>query len=93
MPFSLPNTKDRPITVLGGGVLGRRIACTWAAGGWNVRIRDPSAEQRNASLHYIENNISIYAAAISCSSPGTVTAHESLSEAVKKLLEHHRSCA
>ncbi|KAK6613743.1 3-hydroxyacyl-CoA dehydrogenase [Botrytis cinerea] len=64
MTFTLPTTKNRPITVLGGGVLGRRIACTWASGGWDVRIRDPSAEQRNAALHYIENNISIYASAI-----------------------------
>ncbi|KAM0141464.1 hypothetical protein ACHAP3_002328 [Botrytis cinerea] len=83
MTFTLPTTKNRPITVLGGGVLGRRIACTWASGGWDVRIRDPSAEQRNAALHYIENNISIYASAIKCSSPGTVTAHEDLAEAVK----------
>ncbi|KAF5877881.1 putative 3-hydroxyacyl- nad binding protein [Botrytis fragariae] len=83
MTFTLPTTKNRPITVLGGGVLGRRIACTWASGGWDVRIRDPSLEQRNAALHYIENNISIYASAIQCSSPGTVTAHEDLAEAVK----------
>ncbi|KAB8302148.1 hypothetical protein EYC80_005596 [Monilinia laxa] len=83
MTFTIPNTKNRPIVVLGGGVLGRRIACTWASGGWDVRIRDPSTEQRNAALHYIENNIAIYASNIGCSSPGTVTVHESLAEAVK----------
>ncbi|KAI9650425.1 hypothetical protein NHQ30_000439 [Ciborinia camelliae] len=83
MTFTLPNTKDRPITVLGAGVLGRRIACTWAAAGWNVRIRDPSPEQRDAALKYIESNISVYASDIGSSSPGTVTAHESLCEAVQ----------
>ncbi|QSZ35264.1 hypothetical protein DSL72_008133 [Monilinia vaccinii-corymbosi] len=83
MTFTLPATKNRPIVVLGGGALGRRIACTWASGGWDVRIRDPSAEKRHATLCYIENNISTYAASIGCSSPGTVTAYESLAEAVK----------
>ncbi|KAH6665568.1 3-hydroxyacyl-CoA dehydrogenase-like protein [Halenospora varia] len=53
--------KSRPVTILGGGVLGRRMATVWAAGGHDVRIRDPSPEQRNAALHYIENNVAQYA--------------------------------
>jgi 3-hydroxyacyl-CoA dehydrogenase len=60
MNLSLSNIQDRPVNILGGGVLGRRIACMWAAGGWNVNIRDPSAEQRIAALHYVENNINEY---------------------------------
>lgn len=83
MTPTLSSVKDRPVAVLGGGVLGRRIACTWAAGGWNVNIRDPSTEQRNAALHYIENNISSYASAISSSSPGKVSAFSDLASAVK----------
>ncbi|EHL02319.1 putative Low-density lipoprotein receptor-related protein 4 [Glarea lozoyensis 74030] len=82
MATSLEAIKGRPVAVLGGGVLGRRIACTWAAGGWNVNIRDPSPEQRNASLHYIENNIASYASEIG-TKPGNASAFESLEDAVK----------
>lgn len=82
MAPSLSSIKGRPVAVLGGGVLGRRIACTWAAGGWNVNIRDPSAEQRNAALHYIENNISSYASAIG-TTPGKAQVFEDLAEAIK----------
>ncbi|KAL2069532.1 hypothetical protein VTL71DRAFT_14211 [Oculimacula yallundae] len=83
MVFTLESIKDRPVAVLGGGVLGRRIACTWAAGGWKVNIRDPSPEQRNAALHYIENNVASYAEVIGISNPGEAQAFENLEEAVK----------
>lgn len=82
MAPTLSSIKGRTVAVLGGGVLGRRIACTWAAGGWDVVIRDPSSEQRTAALHYIENNVSSYAAAID-GKPGKATATEDLAEAVK----------
>ncbi len=74
--------KTRPVAVLGGGVLGRRIACVWAAGGYEVRIRDPSAEQRNAALLYVETSLSSYTAGLG-TTPGKVSAHEDLAEAVK----------
>lgn len=73
--------KNRPV-VLGDGVLGRRIASTWAAGGWDVRIRDPSPEQRNAALHYIENDVSSYASTLG-TTPGKASAFEDLASAVK----------
>jgi 3-hydroxyacyl-CoA dehydrogenase len=82
MAPTLSSIKGRTVAVLGGGVLGRRIACTWAAGGWDVVIRDPSSEQRTAALHYIENNIFSYAAIID-SRPGKVSATEDLAETVK----------
>jgi 3-hydroxyacyl-CoA dehydrogenase len=82
MAPALSSIKDRPVTVLGGGVLGRRIACTWAAGGWDVKIRDPDAAQRNAALHYIENNVSSYASVIG-TTPGKAWAYEDLADAVK----------
>lgn len=82
MAPTLSSIKGRPVCVLRGGVLGRRIACTWAAGGWDVRIRDPSAKQRTAALHYIENNISVYASAIG-TTPGKASGYEDLAEAVK----------
>jgi 3-hydroxyacyl-CoA dehydrogenase len=82
MALTLSAIKGRPVVVLGGGALGRRIACTWAAGGWDVRIRDPSAEQRTAALHYVENNIAAYASVVN-TIPGKTSAHEDLAEAVK----------
>jgi 3-hydroxyacyl-CoA dehydrogenase len=82
MAPTLSSIKGRPVAVLGGGVLGRRIACTWIAGGWDVKIRDPSPEQRNAALHYIENNVSSYASAIG-TTPGKASAFEDLALAVK----------
>lgn len=82
MAPTLSSIKGRPVTVLGGGVLGRRIACTWVAGGWDVKIRDPDPSQRNAALHYIENNVSSYASVIG-TTPGKASAYEDLAEAVK----------
>ncbi|KAF4629810.1 hypothetical protein G7Y89_g8334 [Cudoniella acicularis] len=85
-PPHLPTLKTRPVAILGGGVLGRRIATCWAAGGYNVHIRDPSPEQRNAALHYIENNVSSYASSIPSlkdTTPGKAHAFENLEEAVK----------
>ncbi|KAH0387760.1 3-hydroxyacyl-CoA dehydrogenase-like protein, partial [Aureobasidium melanogenum] len=75
--------KGRPVAVLGGGVLGRRIACVWAAAGYTVHIRDPSEEQRNAAIHYVEQNIASYAKTISNSKPGKAVAFEDLEPAVK----------
>ncbi|CAJ0543515.1 Ff.00g037900.m01.CDS01 [Fusarium sp. VM40] len=79
--FTLPSTEDRTVTVLGGGVLGRRIACGWAASGYDVIIRDPSPEQRTAALDYCTTSMSKYS-----DSPvrGSVKATEDLSEAVAK---------
>jgi 3-hydroxyacyl-CoA dehydrogenase len=82
MAPSVSSIKSRPVAVLGAGVLGRRIACTWAAGGWDVRIHDPSDKQRTAALHYIQNNISTYADVTGAMS-GNVQAFEDLTEAVK----------
>lgn len=45
-------------------------------------IRDPSAEQRNAALHYIENNISSYPSSKS-NTPGKASVTDDLSEAAK----------
>jgi 3-hydroxyacyl-CoA dehydrogenase len=81
--ISLGFIKGRPVAVLGGSVLGRRIACTWAAAGWTVNIQDPSDEQRNAAIHYVEHNISAYAEAIGNSSSGKAIAFSDLEAAVK----------
>jgi 3-hydroxybutyryl-CoA dehydrogenase len=54
MPYSLPSDIDRrPVAVIGGGTLGRRIATVYAAGGSDVRIFDTSADQRAAAGEFV----------------------------------------
>lgn len=47
---------DRPVAILGAGVLGRRIGCMFIAAGYNVHVRDPSPEALNAAKQYIEDH-------------------------------------
>jgi 3-hydroxyacyl-CoA dehydrogenase len=77
--------KTRPICVLGGGVLGRRIAACFVAAGYHVRIRDPSEKSRNDAVKYITENISSFMALIPTQSKnqGDCEALEDLSAAVK----------
>ncbi|KAH8912834.1 hypothetical protein BR93DRAFT_974274 [Coniochaeta sp. PMI_546] len=79
--FTLPPTDNRIVAVLGGGVLGRRIACAWAASGYNVLIRDPSQEQRTAAVQYCQTSMSQYSKS---AKRGTVEALQSLPEVVAK---------
>ncbi|KAL4731808.1 hypothetical protein ACLX1H_000800 [Fusarium chlamydosporum] len=79
--FTLPSTEGRTVAVLGGGVLGRRVACGWAASGYNVVIRDPSPEQRTAAVQYCNTSMSEYS---DSTVRGSVQAVEDLSEAVAK---------
>ncbi|UZP38925.1 hypothetical protein NXS19_006741 [Fusarium pseudograminearum] len=80
-PFTLPPVDSRIVAVLGGGVLGRRIACGWAASGYDVIIRDPSPEQRVAAVEYCNNSMSEYS---DSQIRGSVQAVEDLPEAVGK---------
>ncbi|KAF4434172.1 alcohol dehydrogenase [Fusarium austroafricanum] len=79
--FTLPSTQDRTVVLLGGGVLGRRIACGWAASGYDVVIRDPSPEQRTDAVDYCNASMSLFS-----DSPnrGSVHATGDLTEAVSK---------
>ncbi|TQV97061.1 hypothetical protein V2A60_000292 [Cordyceps javanica] len=79
MGFTLPSTDGRVVTILGGGVLGRRIACAWAASGFDVIIRDPSQEQRIAAVHYCETSFGQYS---DSEKRGSVTAAEDLDKSV-----------
>ncbi|EFY95697.1 3-hydroxybutyryl-CoA dehydrogenase [Metarhizium robertsii] len=81
MGFQLPSTVGRVVAVLGGGVLGRRIACSWAASGYDVVIRDPSPEQRAAAVQYCNTSMSDYS---DSAKRGTVQALDDLEKAVEK---------
>ncbi|KAM0722108.1 hypothetical protein Q7P37_001549 [Cladosporium fusiforme] len=52
--------ETRPICVLGGGVLGRRIAACFVAAGHNVRVRDPSEKSRHDAIDFIKENLSSF---------------------------------
>lgn len=64
--------------------IGRRIACSWVAGGYNTIIRDPSAEQRKAAIHFIDNNFAEFAKilGLTVAKPGLYSAVEDLGSAV-----------
>ena len=58
MTYTLPDDVDeRPISIVGAGTLGRRLALVYAAGGSDVRIFDLSAEQREAARDYVEEHV------------------------------------
>lgn len=47
---------DRPVAVIGGGVLGRRIACVFIAAGYRVHIRDPSPAALRDAAEYVDHH-------------------------------------
>jgi 3-hydroxybutyryl-CoA dehydrogenase len=54
MPYVFPSDVDeRPIAVIGGGTLGRRIAMIFAAGGSRVQLFSRSADSREAARRFI----------------------------------------
>lgn len=57
------------------------IACVWASAGYDVRIRDPSLEQRVAGIAYVQENAAIYAEKTD-QRPGQVEGFEYLKDAV-----------
>ncbi|KAB8210014.1 hypothetical protein BDV34DRAFT_237758 [Aspergillus parasiticus] len=75
------NYRNRPVVVLGAGVLGRRIGCIWASAGYEVRLRDPSEQQRADGLAYIQENVDSYAQKTG-QKPGKYSAHQDMKEAV-----------
>jgi 3-hydroxybutyryl-CoA dehydrogenase len=85
MPYRLPSEVDRrPVAIIGGGTLGRRIAAVWAAGGSDVRIFDISAEQRSAAREFVAGQRADMARRLKLDPerPGRVEVAGDLSEAV-----------
>ncbi|KAL1650523.1 hypothetical protein SLS61_005989 [Didymella pomorum] len=54
--WTAPDLSSRPIAVLGGGVLGRRIAASWIAANYETVLCDLNEQQRNAATEYVEHN-------------------------------------
>lgn len=75
--------RTRPVAVLGGGVLGRRIAASWVAGGYDVCVRDPDAAQRTACAEYVTANARDYPAAKkNVNGAGRISTEAELADAV-----------
>ncbi|MFF2394526.1 3-hydroxyacyl-CoA dehydrogenase family protein [Nocardia sp. NPDC058114] len=65
------NHFERPVAVIGGGTLGRRIALMFATRGGEVRIIDPAGEVGNAAVAFVEKQLPEVAAAVPDGKPGT----------------------
>lgn len=86
MTWQPPVIGSRPVVVLGCGVLGRRIACSFVAGGYNVNVRDPSPDARQAALEFIDKTKEEYTKYTKPSVPGkfgSYASYEDIESAVK----------
>lgn len=84
MSYQAPEVSGRSVAVLGGGVLGRRIAATWASGGYNVNIRDPDEKQRKDAIQYWKDNAALYPKLLGTNKQqATVQAFAGLEETIK----------
>jgi 3-hydroxybutyryl-CoA dehydrogenase len=84
MSFDVPtDISTRPVTVVGAGTLGRRIALMFAAHGAEVRIYDLSAEQRRAAVDYVIGSLPALEDRINGLVPGNVSSDSDLAEAVR----------
>src|SRR5690348_11911604 len=59
--WKAPDDTSRTVAILGGGVLGRRIASSWVAADYETVLCDLNEQQRNAAAEYIEHTREEYA--------------------------------
>lgn len=55
--YTFEDIRSRPVAVIGGGTLGRRIALMFASRGGTVRIFAPRREQRAAAVSYVTETL------------------------------------
>ncbi|MFF5390291.1 3-hydroxyacyl-CoA dehydrogenase family protein [Streptomyces sp. NPDC013012] len=83
MAFVLPTRiESRPVTVIGAGTLGRRIALMFATRGGEVRIFDPNRAVAEQAVAYVAEHIGEVAATVEAGRPGTTVAHDDQADAV-----------
>ena len=84
MTYSLPtNIDSRPVTVIGAGTLGRRIALMMADRGGVVRIFDMIPEQRQAAKVFVDSELPALVPTIEGGAEGTVELHDDLATALR----------
>ncbi|KAJ5493219.1 hypothetical protein N7539_001965 [Penicillium diatomitis] len=81
-PWSRPDTRNRPIAIIGAGIMGRRIAMMWLAAGYNVILCEKQASNHEPALQYIKNNVEKQAAKLG-TKPGTGRFTTSMEEAIE----------
>jgi 3-hydroxybutyryl-CoA dehydrogenase len=85
MSFTVPTDfTSRPVTVVGAGTLGRRIALMFAAHGAQVRIYDLAEQQRRAAVEFVSQNIPSVAVGRDGVVPGRVSSEADLADAVRE---------
>ncbi|KUJ08133.1 putative 3-hydroxyacyl-CoA dehydrogenase, partial [Mollisia scopiformis] len=62
--------ENRPVTIIGAGVLGRRLAVIWASTGRDVNLYDTHPSAFDSATPYIADTLSTY-----CSTHGTHPGH------------------
>lgn len=83
MSYEVPgDIEQRPVAVIGGGTLGRRVAMMFATQGGLARLHDVSAQQREEALAYVERRLPVAVERREGAVAGTVTAPDDLAEAV-----------
>lgn len=81
----IPSDIDtRPVTVVGAGTLGRRVALMFAARGGEVRVLDASEQTAADALAYVERELGAVAASIEGGAVGRVSASSDLPTAVAR---------
>lgn len=84
MRSTLPTrVEDRPVAVVGGGALGRRIALMFASRGGHVRIHDVDASSRETAIEFVETTLPGLVARRRSALVGTVEATGDLAAAVR----------
>ena len=81
MTWKAPALANRSILVFGATAIGRRIACTWVSGGFNVNIQEADLKERAEAVQYVIENIAAYMKRIGSSKRGVITASETLDTA------------
>ncbi|MDQ0710546.1 3-hydroxybutyryl-CoA dehydrogenase [Arthrobacter woluwensis] len=81
--FTFEQIRNRPVTVIGGGTLGRRIALMMASRGGTVRISDPQPAVAEAAVHYVAETLPGVLSERGSGEPGTVVAASSLADALE----------
>lgn len=80
-PWTKPDTSTRPIAIIGGGVMGRRVGMMWVAAGYDVVICEKASTNHDAALDYIHSNKDKQAAKLG-TKPANVSVTTSMTEAV-----------
>lgn len=81
--FTFEQIRNRPVTVIGGGTLGRRIALMMASRGGTVRISDPQPPVAEAAVQYVAETLPGVLSDRGSGEAGTVVAATSLADALE----------